>query len=110
LILGLILIIFSVLLTSINILQRYLKAGKYDPLGLSPTAIKAKGVKMDNVRWIAIPGYFNLIRTPHLTDSRILDVLASKDGHLVGRGKTARGAVKDMVQRHIEVAEEIDLT
>lgn len=106
--LGIVLIVLSILLLSIISLDRYLSAKSYDPLGLGPTAIKVKGTELGEARWIAVPDDF--IYQPGLTGNYYTDILGSIDGELVGRGRTARSAVADMVRRHVEKAEEIDLT
>lgn len=106
-ILGISLIAVSVVLTAINVLDKYLAAKRYDPLGLGPTAIRLKGHSDPDMRWIAVPDDLSF---PSRTGDYVADLLDSEGAELVGRGRTARRAVRDLVERHLKDAEEIDLT
>lgn len=107
LILGICLIALSIIIMAINVLDKYLSARKYDPLGLDPTAIRIKGSDDPKLRWIAIPDGLTF---PARTTDYVYDLLNSESGNFIGRGTTARRAVKDLVDRHLAGAEEIDLT
>ncbi len=106
-ILGISLIALSILLTAINVLDKYLSAKKYDPLGLGPTAIRLKDSPNRDMRWIAVPDDIEFVAQ---TGDYVYDLLNSDAACFVGRGRTARAAVKDLVTRHLIDAEEIDLT
>lgn len=95
------------MLTAINVLDKYLAAKRYDPLGLGPTAIRLKGHSDPEMRWIAVPDDLSF---PSRTGDYVGDLLDSEEAELVGRGRTARRAVRDLVERHLKDAEEIDLT
>lgn len=72
--------------------------------------MRADECGMPDIKWIAVPDDFEYELKQWSTGSQVIDILESVDGHLVGRGKTARKAVQDMIDRHLKDAEEIDLT
>lgn len=93
-----------------NIVWRLFYDLSYNPYDLNPHLFKMPRGNRSKCRWIAVSDDDEFLDIVDSVDLLSLDVAMLADSYLIGRGKTPRGAVTNLSQRWLAVAEEIDLT
>ena len=82
----------------------------YDPYGQGPHIIKMPKDSFSTAKWIAIADDDDITEVIDSLDLKTLDMDRLAGSYLIGRGRTPRTAVRNMADRWLSVAEEVDLT